>query len=141
MKIYSFEKLECWQHARRLSVWIYNVSKRFPQEEKFGLIMQMRRAAISISSNLAEGISRKLAKNQSHFSTMAYYSTIELLNDLIISNDLLLLSDTSYTEGRNLIEQQTLLIAQLRKSQKLNPKLSLTPKRIKVLNSLNLIKV
>ena len=117
MKVYSFEKLECWQHARRLAVWTYHVTKEFPQEEKFGLITQIRRAAISIASNLAEGTSRKSGKDQLHFSTM-------LLNDLIISNDLLFLSDSFYTEGRNLIERQTLLIAQLRKSQKLNPKLS-----------------
>ncbi len=124
MKIYSFEKLECWQHARRLAVWIYHTTKEFPKEEKFGLITQMRRAAISIASNLAEGTSRKSGKDQSHFSTMAYSSTIELLNDLIISNDLVFLSDNFYIEGRNLIERQTLLIAQLRKSQKINPKLS-----------------
>ncbi len=86
MKIYSFEKLECWQHA--------------------------------------EGTSRKFGKDQSHFSTMAYSSTIEVLNDLIISNDLVFLSNNFYIEGRNLIERQTLLIAQLRKSQKINPKLS-----------------
>ncbi|MGI8582234.1 MAG: four helix bundle protein [Chitinophagaceae bacterium] len=123
MKIYSFEKLECWQHARRLAVWIYHTTKEFPKEEKFGLITQMRRA-ISIASNLAEGTSRKSGKDQSHFSTMAYSSTIELLNDLIISNDLVFLSDNFYIEGRDLIERQTLLIAQLRKSQKINPKLS-----------------
>jgi four helix bundle protein len=117
MKIYSFEKLECWQHARRLAVWIYHSTKNFPPEEKFGLISQMRRAAISIASNIAEGTSRKSSKDQSHFSTVAYSSTIELLNDIIISNDLLFLSDNIYNEGRHLIERQTFLIAQLRKSQ------------------------
>ncbi len=101
MKIYSFEKLECWQHARRLAVWTYYSTKKFPLEEKFGLISQMRRAAISIASNIAEGTSRKSSKDQSHFSTVAYSSTIELLNDLIISNDLLFLPDNFYSEGRN----------------------------------------
>lgn len=123
MKVYSFEKLECWQHSRRLTLWIYKMTNKFLQDEKFGIIMQMRRAAISIASNLAEGTSRKSSKDQSHFSTMAYSSTIELLNDLIISNDLSFLSDVFYSEGRSLIERQTLLIAQLRKSQKINPKL------------------
>src|SRR6266516_7660749 len=120
MKVYSFEKLECWKHARKLSGGTYKATKNFPEEEKFGITMQMRRAAISIASNLAEGTSRKSAKDQSHFSTMAYSSTIELLNDLIISNDLLFLSDSLYATGRNLIERQTLLIAQLIKSRKLN---------------------
>ena len=117
MKVYSFEKLECWQQARHLAVWVYNATKNFPTEEKFGMISQMRRAAISIASNIAEGTSRKTAKDQSHFSTISYSSTIELLNDLIIANDLKFLTDGQYMEGRDKIEKQTLLIAGLRKSQ------------------------
>ena len=124
MKVYSFEKLECWQHAGKLTAWAYKATRNFPDEEKFGMIMQMRRATFSIASNLVEGTSRKSSKDQSHFSTMAYGSTVELLNGLIISNDLLFLSDNLYAAGRSLIERQTLLIAQLRKSQNINPKLS-----------------
>jgi four helix bundle protein len=117
MKVYSFEKLECWQHARQLAVWTYKATKDFPSEEKFGIISQMRRAAISVASNIAEGTSRKTAKDQSHFSTISYSSTIELLNDLIIANDLEYLSNENYKVGREMIEKQTLLIAGLRKSQ------------------------
>ena len=117
MKVYSFEKLEGWQHARRLAVWTYTTTNKFPKEEKFGLTLQMRRAAISIASNIAEGTSRKTSKDQSHFSTIAYSSTIELLNDLIISSDLLFIPDLLFQEGRSLIERQTFLIARLRKSQ------------------------
>jgi four helix bundle protein len=117
MKTYSFEKLECWQHARQMSVWTYKATAGFPSEEKFGIISQMRRAAISIASNIAEGTSRKTAKDQSHFSTIAYSSTIELLNDLIITTDLNYLSKELYEQGREMIERQTLLIAGLRKSQ------------------------
>jgi len=117
MKIYSFEKLEAWQHARKLTSWIYRMTRYFPEEEKFGIITQMRRAALAIASNIAEGTSRITSKDQSHFSTIAYSSTIELLNDLIISLDLLFLNENNYAEGRNLIEKQTYLISQLRKSQ------------------------
>lgn len=117
MKIYSFEKLECWQHARQLAVWIYTVTKDFPGDEKFGMVSQMRRAAISIASNIAEGTSRKTSKDQSHFSTISYSSTIELLNDLIIANDLAYLTLEQYNIARERIEKQTLLIAGLRKSQ------------------------
>ncbi|MEP7254882.1 MAG: four helix bundle protein [Ferruginibacter sp.] len=117
MKVYSFEKLDCWQQARQLAVWVYNETKKFPAEEKFGMISQMRRAAISIASNIAEGTSRKTAKDQSHFSTISYSSTIELLNDLIIANDLKFLTNEQYLAGREKIEKQTLLIAGLRKSQ------------------------
>jgi four helix bundle protein len=117
MKIYSFEKLESWQHARQLAVWIYDLTRAFPTDEKFGMVSQMRRAAISVASNLAEGTSRKTAKDQSHFSTISYSSTIELLNDLIIANDLKFVSTKQYEQGRDMIERQTLLIAGLRKSQ------------------------
>ena len=131
MKIYSFEKLECWQHARQLAVWVYTVTKKFPEEEKFGIISQMRRAAISIASNIAEGTSRKTSKDQSYFSTISYSSTIELLNDLIISNDLGFIPAELYNTGRERIEKQTLLIAGLRRSQQRSKFLSL-------LNFLNL---
>lgn len=77
----------------------------------------MRRAAISIASNIAEGTSRKTSKDQSHFSTISYSSSIELLNDLIIANDLGFLTPDMYNTGRERIEKQALLIAGLRKSQ------------------------
>jgi four helix bundle protein len=121
MKVYSFEKLDCWQQARKLTAWTYLVTKDFPQEERFGITLQMRRAAVSIGSNIAEGTSRKSAKDQAHFSTMAYSSTIELLNDMILSNDLQFLNEKCYETGRNLIELQTLLIARLRISQNYKP--------------------
>ena len=128
MKIYSFEKLECWQKARQLAVWTYGVTQKFPPEEKFGMVSQMRRAAISIASNLAEGSSRKTAKDKNHFSTIAYSSTMELLNDLIIANDLKFITDENYLEGREKIEYQTFLIAQLRATQQTSPKPSKPPK-------------
>ncbi|MEO7445219.1 MAG: four helix bundle protein [Ferruginibacter sp.] len=106
MKVYSFEKLECWQQAKQ----------------------QMRRAAISIASNLAEGTSRITKKDQSHFSTIAYSSTIEILNDLIICNELGFLHSNVYIEGRERNEKQTYLIAMLRKSQQEKAQLSKPPK-------------
>ena len=117
MKTYSFEKLECWQHARELVTWVYKITASFPAGEKYGIVNQMRRAALSIASNLAEGSSRISAKDQSHFSTIAYSSSIELLNQLIISNDLGFLSGELLLEGRVQIEKQTMLISYLRKSQ------------------------
>jgi len=115
--MYSFEKLECWQHARKLAVWIYQSTSDFPEKERFGLVSQMRRAAISVASNIAEGTSRKTAKDQAHFSTIAYGSAIELLNQLIITNDLNYLSNQLYQQGRELLERQTILISKLRATQ------------------------
>ena len=128
MKTYSFEKLDCWQQARKLAVWIYRTTKKFPADERFGMISQMRRAAVSVASNIAEGTSRKTPKDQSHFSVIAYSSTIELLNDLILSVDLEFIAEKEYMTGRDLIEKQTPLIAGLRNAQQ-RKAASDTPKR------------
>lgn len=117
MKSYSFEKLECWQHARLLTIWTYNNTRMFPQDEKFGLVSQIRRSALSIASNISEGVSRKSSKDQCHFSTMAYSSSIELLNHLIISHDLKFINEDVYAEGREMIETVTKLVAGLRNAQ------------------------
>lgn len=117
MKQYSFEKLECWQQARRLAVWIYQVTNAFPGAERFGISAQMRRAAISVASNIAEGTSRKSYKEQIHFTTIAYSSTVELLNDLIISHDLKFIREDELLHGREMVESLTWLISRLRASQ------------------------
>ncbi|MFC0775999.1 four helix bundle protein [Terrimonas alba] len=117
MHIYSFEKLQVWKDARLLVKWIYKTSSFFPADEKFGLVMQLRRAAVSVVSNLAEGSSRTSFKDQAHFSQIAYSSLTEILNQLIIANDLGFLSDEMLTEGRNQIETVTAKVAALRNAQ------------------------
>lgn len=94
---FSFEKLEVWQLTRALVKEVYLLTSKFPDTEKFGLVSQIRRSSISVSSNLAEGSSRQTAKDQAHFSTIAYSSLIETLNHLIISEDL------GYFSSENLI--------------------------------------
>lgn len=59
MHVFSFEKLEIWIEAKEFIKQIYNVKSKFPDTEKFGLISQLRRASISIASNIAEGSARK----------------------------------------------------------------------------------
>ncbi|HNQ68858.1 MAG TPA: four helix bundle protein [Bacteroidales bacterium] len=107
MYIYSFEKLNVWQNSRKLSFEIYQITKTFPEEERFGLISQMRRAAVSISSNIAEGCSRISKKEQKHFYTISYSSAIELLNQIILSLDLMVINNEQYVEIRSSIEQIT----------------------------------
>ncbi len=117
MKVYSFEKLECWQKARELSTYVYKITLQFPSEEKFGMVSQMRRCVVSIASNIAEGTSRISKKDQAHFSVISYSSAIELLNHCIIAKDLSYMSDEIYLNLREKIESVTYLISQLRKSQ------------------------
>ena len=103
MRVFGFEKLQVWQKSRELSVYVYKATKKFPSEEKFGLISQMRRAVISISSNVAEGTGRHSFKDKARFTEIAYGSALELLNQVILSNDLEFLSEENYLNIRESI--------------------------------------
>ena len=100
MYTFSFERLEVWNKSRLLTKKIYRLTQEFPENEKFGLTSQIRRAIISVCSNLAEGSSPKSKKNQSHFYNIAFSSLMEALNQLIISNDLGFLDSQSLEESR-----------------------------------------
>ncbi|WP_353778403.1 four helix bundle protein [Winogradskyella sp. 3972H.M.0a.05] len=117
MKVFSFEKLEVWQESTKLVKQIYNITNSFPQEEKFGLTSQMRRSSISIASNLAEGTSRKTARDKAHFSTIAFSSAMELLNQLIISKELNFVTEESYILLRKKLEKITNMLNALRNYQ------------------------
>ena len=125
MRTFSFEKLEVWQESISLTKMIYNLTKKFPSEEKFGLISQLRRATVSVASNLAEGTSRKTNKDKAYFTTIAFSSSMEVLNQLIISKELLFISNKDYNLARIKIEKISNMLNALRKSQ-----LSKTNKRI-----------
>lgn len=104
MYVYSFEKLEVWKESKKLTKIIYQITSRYPENEKFGLTSQLRRASISVCSNLAEGSARITPKDKAHFSTMAYSSLIEVLNQIIISYELDFIDESDYLNFRNLIE-------------------------------------
>jgi len=117
MYTYSFEKLDVWKLSRKLVKEVYTITSEFPDEEKFGLVNQTRRAAISIASNLAEGTSRNTSKDKANFSQIAYSSLMELLNQLIISVDLGYLIETKLMTLREQIDEIANKINALRKSQ------------------------
>ncbi|WP_047545874.1 four helix bundle protein [Psychroserpens sp. Hel_I_66] len=117
MKVYSFEKLEVWKESITLFKLIYKITDKFPSEEKFGLISQLRRASVSISSNLAEGTSRKTKNDKAHFTTMSFSSTMEILNQLIISKDLNFITEDNYTLARQKIEKTSNMLNALRNYQ------------------------
>jgi four helix bundle protein len=119
--VFSFEKLEAWQEAKGLVKHIYLLSALLPNQERFTLIDQMRRAAISITSNLAEGSGRITPKDKSHFYAMAYSSLLELLNHVLISGDLGYINTSQINESRERIEKVSRIINGLRKSQHPKP--------------------
>ncbi len=86
--IFSFERLRSWQKARELSLKVYRLTEVFPSNERYSLTSQIRRCAISIAANLAEGSGRKSPKDQAYFTTIAYGSMMELLSHLSIASDL-----------------------------------------------------
>lgn len=117
MKIFSFEKPIVWQKARQLSLFVYKTTKPFPDDERFGLVSQMRRCAISISSNIAEGTGRRSSKDKARFTEIAFGSAMELLNQAILSNDLEFLSNKNYSIIRETLSEITAMLDGLRKSQ------------------------
>ena len=116
MHTYSFEKLEVWQLAKKLVVKIYKITDDFPSSEKFGLTNQLRRAAVSICSNLAEGSGRNTPKDQGNFYGMAYSSLLEVLNQILIANELQWISENHLKELREDIEAISARINKLRRS-------------------------
>ena len=85
---YYFEKTDVWKNARSYVTHIYTITKSFPKEELYGLTDQLRRAAVSVSSNIAEGLSRKSAKDEIHFLEYSYASLMETLSQLYVAVDL-----------------------------------------------------
>ena len=117
MKTYSFENLDVWQCSRRLSDHVYNITRTFPQEEKFGLISQMRRASISVASNLSEGTSKSSGKEKARYTEIAFCSLMELLNQAIISADLEFLNMEHLVKTRTMIDEIAVKATRLKDSQ------------------------
>jgi len=86
--MHNFRELKVWQKSIDMTVEIYKLTENFPKEEKFGLISQMRRAAVSIAANIAEGTGRRTEKDFNAFLGNSLGSSFELETELIISSRL-----------------------------------------------------
>ena len=84
----NYKELKVWQKSYRLCLDLYRITKKFPKEERYGLTSQIRRAAVSIPSNIAEGYGRKTIADYLRFLYIAYGSTCELETQLLLSGDL-----------------------------------------------------
>lgn len=100
-KITSFTKLDAWSESHQLVLMIYKITKEFPQEEVFCLVNQMRRCAISITSNIAEGFSRLSTKEKIQFYYIALGSLTELQNQLLISRDVHYITQNEFVHIAN----------------------------------------
>lgn len=101
---FGFEKLDVWMSSIEFSQLIYSATKTFPDNEKYGLVSQLRRAVVSISSNIAEGSCKASLKDQARFSEIAFGSLMEVLNQIIISKNLNYINNETYILIREKIE-------------------------------------
>ena len=93
--VYSFEKLKVWQEAKKLVVDVYHLLDNFPKFEKYALCDQIRRAIVSVPSNIAEGSGRRSLKEQIHFLEISYGSLMETYNQLLIAINLTYITEES----------------------------------------------
>jgi four helix bundle protein len=117
-KIKDFTDLKTWQESHKLVVLIYKKTESFPAKETFSLIDQMRRAATSITSNIAEGFGRQTYKEKVQFFYLAQGSLIELKNQLIIAKDVDYLLKDDYTQLFNQANEAHQLLQGLIKKSK-----------------------
>ena len=108
-KIKSFTDLNAWKESHKLVLDVYKITKKFPKEEIFGLTSQIRRASVSITSNIAEGFSRNSYKEKVQFYSIALGSLTEVQNQLLIARDIRYMPQETFS----LLAQKTITASKL----------------------------
>ena len=116
--MHNFKNLKIWQLARNFVKDIYVLTKKFPDDERFGLTQQIRRAVISIPSNIAEGAGRGTDKDFSHFLDIANGSAFEVETQLILSFDLNYISQTEFDNLNDKLQLMEKMICNFNNSLK-----------------------
>jgi len=114
--MFNFEKLEVWQEAIDFADSVYVLTRNFPDGERFGLTNQMRRAAVSISSNIAEGSSRSSRQDFARFVEIATGSVFEVVSHSTVSKRQGFLSENDYSKLYSACEKQSKMLSGLRRS-------------------------
>jgi four helix bundle protein len=114
--MFNFEKLDTWNEAIAFADVVYQLTRNFPAEERFGLTNQMRRAAVSISSNLAEGCSRWSRADYARFVEIATGSLFEVVFQATIGRNQGFLDPSAYQQVYDAAEKKSRLLSGLRKS-------------------------
>ncbi len=114
--MFNFEKLDVWQKAIDFADLIYNETRAFPAEERFGLTNQLRRAAVSISSNIAEGSSRSSKSDFARFVEIAAGSVFEVVSQAFIAHRQGFLSEDQFRKIYTDAEELSRMLSGLRKS-------------------------
>jgi four helix bundle protein len=101
----NYKDLTVWQKSFQLTLLIYKITKTFPKDERFELVSQMHRAAVSIPSNIAEGYSRKTTKEFIRFILISYGSINELETQLLIAKELNFIQEDVFLDCQLLLEE------------------------------------
>ena len=119
MKIQTYKDLFAWQEGHVLVLQVYKYTKNFPRDEQFGLTSQLKRAVVSITSNIAEGFSRRTYKEKQQFYLFAKGSLLEVDNQILIARDVGYVTDKQYEILTMQIEKVGRLLTGLIKSSEL----------------------
>lgn len=114
--LFGYRKLVVYQHSRRYVKTLYLLMKKFPPEEKYGLCDQIRRAAVSITSNIAEGMGRLSEKDKLHFIEFAFGSLYETMSQIEIALDLEYITTEEYNDVESQVTQIAKMLSGLRKT-------------------------
>jgi four helix bundle protein len=114
--MFNFEKLDVWKKAIEFADLVYSSTRNFPPEERFGLTNQMRRAAVSLSSNIAEGCSRTSKTDFSRFVEIATGSVFEVVSQAFIGRRQGFLGEDAFSAIYGAAEEQSRMLSGLRKS-------------------------
>ena len=116
MEFFGYRKLVAYIKASEVRRRVYRLIREFPKEEQFALCSQMRRAAVSITSNIAEGMTRYSAKDKIHFLEISFGSLMELMSQLEVAIDEEYISEEEFHNIETLIAETGRLLSGLQKS-------------------------
>ena len=114
--MFNFEKLDTWQKAIAFAALVYDATKTFPNDERFGLTNQMRRAAVSVSSNIAEGTARNSKNDYARFLEIAAGSLFEVVSQSFVGKRQGFLSQADFERLYTAAEEQGRMLSGLRRS-------------------------
>ena len=116
LKSFGFENLVVYQRSKEFVRLVYRLLKKFPREEQYAICDQLRRAAVSVTSNIAEGMSRSADKEKIHFLNISYGSLMEAFSQLDVAYDLNYITDSDLLEVRTMVVSILKPLAGLKKS-------------------------
>ena len=118
MEVFGYRKLIAYKKAKEVVKHTYKLLKKFPAEERYAMSDQLRRASVSITSNIAEGIKRYSVKDKSHFIEMSYGSLMEVSSQFEIAEELGYITAEERLSMDQLIEEVARLLSGLQKTYK-----------------------